>query len=215
MRLSMIGLVFLVNTLLSGRAMALPCATRGMDVLRANDGSGYIFYVYRDSVDFGFMLTGKTISFPEGFEGKKRFTIDGIVYEVVMLDPSIFMKNERNTSQSEMLKQYQEYTTDTIKKVGSPLTSITDLGSREKDGSNGKPGFIFHLFVAVKPLDPTGPREYFLSTISEGEVVVLSAIALTQAEDPSVTEAFELYAQTFKHIVDRQECPDGRKKDKD
>ena len=79
-----------------------PCAKSGWTALRGNDGSGYLFYVFRDAPDLYFALTGKQISFPDGPKSPPKVFIDGILYQSLLVKPAEFMKLEKGVADSDI-----------------------------------------------------------------------------------------------------------------
>jgi len=178
-----------------------------MTSLRANDGSGFLFYVFREGPDLYFELKGKQISFPNGTTGPKRFIIDGILYENLLVKPSDFIKPEKGLADVDILKKHQTYEFDYLQKTGTPLRKLVDIGPRVKREANGQPTFTFHLWAVVDPRDEKGTHQYFLTTVSAGEVVVLTAIVRDQSADDVAMQAFESYADSFQHVLKKEQCP--------
>lgn len=193
-------------------ASTSPCGKSGMTVSRANDGSGYIFYIFRDGPDFAFALPGKEISFPNGMSGPRRFLIDGILFESLLVKPSAFMKSEKGVADLDILKKHQAYEFEYMQKTPTPLKKLVELGPREKPAAYGQPSFTFYLWEAADPRDPKGTRQYFLSTVSGGEVAVLSAIVPGEAKEGEAMQAFNSYASSFQHILKKEQCPERASK---
>lgn len=193
--------------LCSSVAAASPCGKDGMTALRANDGSVYIFYVFRDGPDFAFQLPGKEISFPGGLSGPRRFLIDGILFESLLVKPSAFMKSEKGVADLEILKKHQAHAFEFMQTTPTPLRQLIELGPREKPAAGGQPSFTFYLWQAADPRDPRGARQYFLSTVSGGEVAVLSAVVPSQAREGEAMRAFNSYASSFQHVLKKEQCP--------
>lgn len=97
-------------------ALSSPCGKSGMSALHANDGSGYLFYIFREGHDLYFALGGKEISFPNGLDGPRRILIDGILFENLLVKPTEFMKPEKGVGDLDILKKHQRYEFDFIKK---------------------------------------------------------------------------------------------------
>ncbi|MDT7540102.1 MAG: hypothetical protein QOE33_6 [Acidobacteriota bacterium] len=208
MRIKCVGLLILLIFLSSVLTSASPCGKSGMTVLRANDGSGFIFYVFREGPDFAFELPGKEISLPEDLSGPRRFLINGIHFESLLVKPSAFMKPEKGLADLEILKKQQAYEFEFMQKTPTPLRQLIELGPREKPAANGQPSFTFYLWEAADPYDPKGARQYFLSTVSGGEVIVLSAIVPDQAREGEAMQAFNSYASSFQHVLKKEQCPE-------
>ena len=207
------GALFVILVLFSSAfASTSPCGVSGMTVLRANDGSGYILYIFRDGPDFAFELPGKEISFPEGTSGPRRFLIDGILFESLLVKTSAFMKSEKGVADLEILKKHQAYEFEFMQKTPTPLRQLVELGPREKPAANGQPSFTFYLWEAADPRDPKGARQYFLSTVSGGEVAMLSAIVPNQAKEGEAMQAFNSYASSFQHVLKKEQCPEKASK---
>jgi hypothetical protein len=203
-----LGTVLLLGTVFSASAFPSPCAKSGWTGLRANDGSGFIFYVYRDAPDIYYLLTGRQISFPDKSKTPPQFFIDGIFYQTVLVKPSQFIKVEKGIADLEILKQHQKYEWDFMQKTPTPLRKLDELGPRVKAVSNGQPGFTFYLWAARDPKDSHGSRQYFLTTVSGGDVVVLSAVVANDAQDEIAFQAFESYITYFQHVLNKRDCPD-------
>ena len=208
MRLKYGALLIILVLFSSAFASTSPCGKSGMTVLRANDGSGYFFYIYRDGPDFAFELPGEKISFPEGTSGPRRFLIDGILFESLLVKPSTFMKSEKGVPDLDILKKHQAYEFEFMQKTSTPLKKLVELGPREKPAAYGQPSFTFYLWEAADPRDPKGARQYFLSTVSGGEVAVLSAIVPNEAKEDEEMQAFNSYANSFQHILKKEQCPE-------
>lgn len=208
MRIKLGGFLAALIFLSPALAPASPCGKSGMSVLRANDGDGFIFYIFRDGPDFAFSLPGKEISFPEGLSGPRRFLIDGIFFESLLVKPSAFMKSVKGAADLEVLKKQQAYEFEFMQKTPTPLRRLVELGPRQKPAANGQPAFTFYLWGATDPRDPAGARQYFLSTVSGGEVAVLSAIVPNQAKEEDAMRAFEGYASSFQHVLKKEQCPE-------
>src|SRR5689334_9972086 len=89
------GAILLLACSVSASALPSPCAKSGWTGLRANDGSGFIFYLYRDAPDIYFLVTGRQISFPDKSKTPPQFFIDGIFYQTLIVKPSEFMKPDK------------------------------------------------------------------------------------------------------------------------
>ncbi|MCU1268159.1 MAG: hypothetical protein JWM21_4477 [Acidobacteria bacterium] len=205
-KLGAVLLLFMLGS--SASAAPSPCGKNGMTSLRANDGSGFLFYVFRESPDLYFALTGKQISFPNGTSGPRRFIIDGNFYENLMVQPTDFMKPEQGVADLDILKKHQAYEFDYMQKTPTPLRKLVELGPRVKAAANGQPGFTFYLWAALDPRDQNGARQYFLTTVSAGEVVVLTAIVRDQSANDRAMQAFESYANSFQHVLKKKDCPE-------
>lgn len=189
-------------------AFPSPCAESGWTGLRANDGSGFLFFIYRDGPDLYFELTGRQVSFPDGPKGPPKFFIDGVLYQSLLVKPSQFMNVDKGTADLDILKQHEKYEWDFMQKTATPLRKLVELGPRVKEASNGQPSFTYYLWEAIDPKDQNGPRQYFLTTVSAGTVVVLSAIVRDQSADDLAMQAFESYVSSFQHVLKKKDCPD-------
>lgn len=188
-----------------------PCGKNGMIALRADDGGGFLFYVFREGPDLYFALTGEQISFPDGLSGPRRLLIDGILYESLLVKPAEFVKVEKGAADLDILKKHQAYEFEHLLKTPTPLRRFVEIGPREKAAANGQPSFTFYLWKAEDPSDPKGARQYFLATVSAGEVVVLSAIVRDQSKEGAAMGAFQSYANSFQHVLRREDCPEQAK----
>ena len=208
MKLMFGALLFILIGFSSASAFPSPCAKSGWTGLRANDGSGFIFYLYRDAPDIYILLTGRQISFPDKSKTPPQFIIDGIFYQTLLVKPSEFMKVEKGVADLDVLKQHEKYEWNFTQKTETPLRQLDELGPRMKAASKGQPGFTFYLWAARDPKQPHGPRQYYLTTVSGGDVVVLTAIVSNDAQDDIAFQAFESYITYFQHVLDKKNCPD-------
>lgn len=208
LKLGVVLLLLLLMPVHFASALPAPCGKSGMTALRANDGSGFLFYVFRDGPDLYFALNGRQVSFPNGTNGPKRFIIDGILYETLIVKPSEFMKPEKGLSDLDILKKHQGYEFNYLQKTPTPLRKLVELGPRVKREASGQPSFTFYLWAAVDPQDERGTRQYFLTSVSAGEVVVLTAIVRDQSAEDTAMEAFEGYASSFQHVLKKEQCPE-------
>lgn len=196
------GILFLPTFAFTG-----PCGKSGMTALRTNDEKGFLFYIFRENPDLYFALPGKEISFPNGTSGPKRFIVDGILYETLVVKTSDFIKAEKGLTDLDILKKYQAYEFDYLRKTPTPLQKLVELGPRVKAESKEQPGFTFYLWEVVDPENEDGVRQYFLTTVSAGEVVVLTAVVREQALEGAAMQSFESYARSFQHVLKKEQCP--------
>jgi hypothetical protein len=207
MKITLVALLYL-TAFSQASAFSSPCAKSGWTGLRANDGSGFIIYIYREAPDLYFLLTGKQVSFPDGQKSTPKFFIDGVLYQSLLVNPSKFTTMGKRGSDLEILKQHQKYEWDYMQTTGTPLKKLEELGPRDKAAHNGQPAFTFYLWRAADPSDAHGTRQYFLTTVSEGMVVVLSAIVRDDAHENLAFQAFESYVRSFQHILNKKDCPE-------
>lgn len=193
-------------------AAASPCGTSGMTVVRADNGGQYVLYVFREGPDIAFQLPGKGISFPEGTRERKMFEIDGVVFETLFAKTGDFIKSGEALSDLDALKKHKDYEFDFIKKMSGPLTKLVEIGPRERRAGGGQPSFTFYLWQLMNPSDAQGPSQYFLTTVSAGEIAVLSAIVPGVGKESVAMQAFESYAVSFQHILRKEQCPETKKK---
>jgi hypothetical protein len=118
------------------------------------------------------------------------------------------MTVEKDTADLDILKQQQKYDFDFMQKSPTVLRQAVELGPRVKPAANGQPGFTFYLWKAVDPHDSKGARQYFLTAVSAGEVVVLTAIVPNEAADEKAMRAFQTYAGSFQHVLRKEQCPE-------
>ena len=208
MKTTCAALLLLLISFSSSSALPSPCGKSGWTGLRANDGSGFLFYIYREEPDVFFELTGKQISFPNGAKTPPQFIVDGIFYEIILVKPTEFMKPENGVADLDILKKHQTYEFDYMQKTPTPLRKLVELGPRVKAASNGQPRLTFYLWEAADPHDQNGSHQYFLTTVSAGSVVVLTAIVRDQSADDIAMPAFESYLRSFQLVLKKKDCPD-------
>src|SRR5687768_7398178 len=130
------GILAVLLLFSSPTALPSPCGKSGMTALRANDTSGFLFYVFREGPDIYFALSGKQLSFPSGLDGPRRFLIDGILYESLLVKPTEFMKAEKGVADLEILKKHQTYEFEFMQTKPTPLRKMVEHGPRVKPASN-------------------------------------------------------------------------------
>jgi hypothetical protein len=204
----LLSALILLASFVGASAFPSPCAKSGWTGLRANDGSGFIFYLYRDAPDIYFLLGGRQISFPDKSKTPPQFIIDGIFYQTLIVKASEFMKVEKVAADLDVLKAHEKYEWDFMQKTPTPLRKLDELGPRVKPASKGQPSFTYYLWAARDPRDEHGSRQYFLTTVSDGDVVVLTAVVANNAQDNIAFDAFEGYITSFQHILNKKDCPD-------
>lgn len=118
------------------------------------------------------------------------------------------MKSVKGAADLEILKKHQAYEFESMQKTPTPLKQFIELGPREKDAANGQPSFTFYLWEAADPRDSQGARQYFLSTVTGGEVALLSAIVPNQVKEEEAMQAFNSYASSFQHVLRKEQCPE-------
>ena len=204
-------LLLLLISSSSGSVLASPCGNGGWTGLRANDGSGYLFYIFREAPDLYFALPGEEISFPDGAKSPPKFFIDGILYQSLLVEPTDFMKSAAGVADLDILKKHQTYEFDFMQSTPTPLRKLVEHGSRERAAANGQPSFTFYLWEAIDPRDQNGSRQYFLTTVSAGHVVVLSTIVRDQAAADIAMQSFRRYTSSFRHVLKKEDCPEKAK----
>jgi hypothetical protein len=203
--------IALVSFGLTAFAHASPCGTSGMTVVKAFDEKQFVIYSFRKSIDVAFQIPGSDISFPNGTSGPKRFIIDGVVFETLFVPVTDFLKTKEKLSDVDVLKKQREFEVEYLSKAPGPLTKFVELGPRERPASKQQPAFTFYLWQMINPRDEHGARQFYLTTLSEGDVVVLSAIVADDSREAAAMMAFQSFASTFQHILEKERCPDGKK----
>ena len=183
-----------------------------MTVVKADSGDQFVLYVFREGPDAAFQLPGNEISFPDGTARRKVFSIGSIVFETLFAKTADFIKAGETLSDLEVLKKHKDYEFGFVKKTPSPLTKLVEIGPRERPARGGQPGFTFYLWQIMNPKDANGASQYFLTTVSAGDVVVLSAIVPAAANENEALQAFQSYAASFQHILRKDQCPETKTK---
>ena len=191
-------------------ANALPCGTDGMTVVKAFDGKQFVIYSFRKGVDIAFQIPGTDISFPNGTTGPKRFIVDGVVFETLFVPRTDFLKTTDEMSDVDVLRKHKEFEVNYLSKAPSPLTKFVELGPRERPAGRQQPAFTFYLWQMINPGDQRGARQFYLTTLSEGDVVVLSAIVADDSKEATAMMAFQSFASTFQHILKKDQCPQAK-----
>jgi hypothetical protein len=196
-------------SLLTSVAHAVQCAPPGsLNLLKANDGSGFIFYPSRSYGDTVFVLPGKEFRKDEGApQGTIQFFVDGIHYQFLTTPKSQFTSNGQSTDDPAILARHAQYERRYVLKVGGPLIEFEELGKRNKPATDGNPSFVFKLWLLKNPKEPNGPRQYYLTTVVGDEVASLSAIVLGPAYENQAISAFTKFASSFQFIPSERMCP--------
>lgn len=192
-------------------AFASPCGTSGMTVVKAFDGKHFVVYLFRKGVDVAFQLPGSDISFPNGTDGPKRFIIDGVLFETLLVPTTDFLKTSDKLEDVDVLRKHRDFEVDYLNEAAAPLSKFVELGPRARPEGKGQPAFTFYLWEMVDPRDQKGARQYYLSTLSAGEVVMLSAVVPDDSKEGAAMMAFQSFASSFQHVLDKEQCPDTKK----
>jgi hypothetical protein len=182
-----------------------------MTVVKAFDGRQFVIYSFRKGIDVAFQLPGLEISFPNGTTGPKRFIIDGVFFETIFVPTTDFLKKNDGLTDLQVLKKHREFEVDYLNKATTPLSKFVELGPRERPASRQQPAFTFYLWEMVDPRDDNGARQYYLTTLSAGDVVVLSAVVPDYSKEENAMMAFQSFARSFQHILDKEQCPETKK----
>lgn len=189
---------------------ASPCGTAGMTVVKAFDGQNFVIYSYRPGSDVAFQIPGKDISFPNGTSGPKRFVIDGVFFETLFVPITDFLKTKDKLSDVDVLRKHKEFEVEYLTKSAGPLSKFVELGPRERPAGNQQPAFTFYLWQMANPRDERGTRQFYLTTLSENDVVVLSAVVGDDVKERMAMTAFQSFAGTFQHILKKEQCPEKK-----
>lgn len=200
-------ILFASIILLATPVWCTPCGTSGMTVVKADSGLQYILYLYREGPDVAYQVPGKEMTFPNGFTGPRMYNLDGVVFESLFVKTADFMPSTQGKSDLDILKAQQKFEVEYLQKAGGPLKSLVELGPRDRPAAGGQPAFTFYLWQMVDPKDLKGASQYYLTTVSSGEVAVLSAIVPNEAKTDVAMNAFQSYAGSFQHILRKQQCP--------
>jgi len=106
-----------------------------------------------------------------------------------------------------MLKRHQRYEFAYLQSTPTPLKEFAELGPRSKPAGRGQPAFTFYLWLARAPGDEKGTRQYFLTTVSDSEVIVLTAIVPNESAAELAMQSFQTYAASFQHVLRKEDCP--------
>jgi hypothetical protein len=117
------------------------------------------------------------------------------------------MKVEKGLTDLDVLKAHEKYEWEYMQKFPTPLRNLDELGPRIKDAAKGNPAFTYYLWAARDPKGPHGAHQYYLTTVSAGDVIVLSALVSNDAQDEIAFQAFESYITSFQHVLDKKNCP--------
>jgi hypothetical protein len=203
------SLLFCVAAMVN--VQASPCGSSGMTVVKAFDGQEFVIYLFRKGSDVAFQLPGADLSFPNGQTGPKRFVIDGILFEALLVPSSDFLKSKDKLSDLEILKKHREWEVDYLSKGPGSLSKFVEIGPRERPAHSQQPSSTFYLWEMINPTDMKGARQYYLSTITEGEVIVLTAILADDSKDSIAMKAFQSFASSFQLVLKKEQCPEVKK----
>jgi hypothetical protein len=188
---------------------AVQCAAPGaVNVLKAIDGSGFIFYPSRSYGDTVFVLPGKEFHKDTGAPlGTTQFEIDGIHFQFLTTAKSQFVAPGKLGDDATVLAKHVAYEHKYAVSNGSPLREVQELGNRTKPADEHNPEFVFKLWLLKDPKQPDGVRQYFLTTVVGGEVAVLSAIVLGPQYEQQAISAFTKFASSLQFVPSEKACP--------
>jgi hypothetical protein len=196
-------------SLLASPAYAVQCASPGsLSLLKANDGSGYIFFPSRSYGDIVFVLPGREFKKDDGApQGTVQFFIDGIHYQFLTTAKSQFTSASQIADDLTILARHVQYEQQYVVKMGGRLTEIEELGNRNRPDAGGNPPHVFKLWLLKNPKEPNGARQYYLTTVVGDEVASLSAIVAGPAYEREAVSAFTKFASSFQFVPSETMCP--------
>lgn len=118
----------------SPSVLASPCDRDGWTALHADDGGGYLFYLFREIPDVYFAIPGKKMSFPDGIKESPQFIIDGILYQSLLVKPTEFMKLEKGVVDLDILKKHQTYEFDYMQDTDTAPEARRTRSARKRRG---------------------------------------------------------------------------------
>ena len=196
-----------VLALVGADASGSPCGPPGTTGLfRQNDKMGYFLQrnfatrsLYLQFPGTSFTIDKRTPDFVNAF------TLDGVYYQSLATKTDLFRNKRGPTTDAEVLARHAHWEVAAAKSSPSPLTRFEDLGNRVRPASRGTPELTFKLWRLYSPTD-AGMSQYFLTTVVDEEVVVLSAIPSRAAGSKTAfLRTAGTYASAF-HYLRANEC---------
>jgi hypothetical protein len=206
---SLFAMAFCCVALAAGSVYAVQCAAPGsLNLVKANDGTGFIFYPSRSYGDTVFVLPGKEFrKDAEAPQGTVQFFVDEIHYQLLTTPKSQFISGDQSADDPTILARHAQYEYQFVLKAGGRLTEFEELGNRNKPADGGNPAFAFKLWLLKDPKESSGARQYYLATVVGDEVLCLSAIVMGPAYESQVISAFTKVASSLQFVPSEKMCP--------
>lgn len=153
-------------------------------VIKPAQGTGYRFYKFMGDSSFVYFLDGKKFSFNDKDDpGKTLILIDDFAYEPIVVGKDDLAKYVKSSSTMDILRAQAKHAQDHFKSA-VPSIVTTDYGPSSRKNPDGSDDRLFYLWKKESPPGSQDARQYLVSTLIKGGVVVLSFMPLKA----SVTE---------------------------
>jgi hypothetical protein len=140
-------------------------------VIKPDQGTGYLFYMFLGDSSFVYFLDGKKFSFNDKDDpGRTIIFIDDIAYESILVDRIELATYVKSSKAIDVLRAQAKHHQDHFKGV-DPSMVITDYGPSGGDTPEDR---VFYLWKKESAPGKKPATQYLLSTLIKDGVVVLS-----------------------------------------
>lgn len=168
----------LAGGLLACAVQAAECGNgKTFDIFDAKSHGGYVFRVYRPSVDITFLTPGQTLSLDKESESAvAAFRLDGTYYQIIFARVNEFSSSQEKLSASALLDAHAKWEYEHAVKVGSPLKIFKDSGNAVRPAASGTPELTFKLWSLSGTQAEQEFSQHFLTTVIGDEIAEISGV---------------------------------------
>lgn len=189
--------------LVCGIELDAQCPNTGeTKVIKPRQGTGYYFYKFIGGASYVYFLDGKTFRFNDKDDpGKLLILIDDFAYEPILFNGADLAKYVHSKAESEILRDQAKHEQEYFKKT-VPSMAITDYGPSARKNADGSDGRLFYLWKKENSPGDKETRQYLVSTVVNGQVVVLSFMPLkTSVSEDEVFQQIQTYTSRFDVVA--------------
>lgn len=167
-------------------------------VIKPAQGTGYRFYKFIGDSSFVYFLEGNKFSFNDKDDPGKAFIfIDDFAYEPILVERVDFEKYVKSSKPIDILRAQAKHAQEYMKSA-VPSIVITDYGPSARKNPDGSDDRLFYLWKKESPPGKEDARQYLVSTLVKGGVVVLSFIPLkASVSEENVFLQIQKYTSSF------------------
>ena len=167
-------------------------------IIKPAQGAGYRFYKFIGDSSYVYFLDGKKFSFNDKDDPGKTFMfIDDFAYEPILVERADLEKYVKSSKEIDVLRAQAKHAQEYMKGA-VPSVVIKDYGSSARKNPDGSDGRLFYLWKKENPPGSQDARQYLVSTLVKGGVVVLSFMPLKQSvSEDDVFLQIQKYTSNF------------------
>ncbi len=175
-------------------------------VIKPAQGTGYRFYKFMGDSSYVYFLDGNKFSFNDKDDPGKTFIfIDDFAYEPIFVETADFGRYVKSSKPVDILRAQAKHAQDYMKSA-VPSIVITDYGPSARKNPDGSDDRLFYLWKKENPPGSKDARQYLVSTLVKGGVVVLSFMPLKESiSEDDVFLQIQKYTSNFD-VLSSERC---------